>query len=488
MTETRRPAVVEWLTTVDHKRVGLAYLFTSLLFGAVAAGAIIGHRIELFGPGLQLLKPGNELQLYDLYSSSAFFLFLAPAFVGLAVFVVPLQLGARRVAFPRLQSLGYWLYLGGGGMVVGSFLFQGGPYAAQSLILKPVGSLGDKSSNLWIFGMGMVAVASVVAAIGLITTVIALRPPSLTLDRVRMFSWATLVSSVLVVVAAPVFLAGLVLHGINLNHGGQFFTAGRAGTVLWQHVLWLNGRPELFALLVMAAGAISEVVPSAVRHPLLAPRPALVLLAATAIMATLLWAYDLPFPQAPLAPTISVAASLAFLPLALLVLMWLGTLATGRPRPSAALAHAVAFVLVLAGALAAVVSALIVPVHGRTAWAEGHFAALFVAAPVLGLAAALHYWAPRLFGRHLSEALGSLQLLLLLAGTALAVVPFYTGLRDFDRFAVDTSGPFTAWNRAATIGVIVFVLGLLVLAANLLRAAFGRGRVAVEGADQWEVA
>jgi len=198
------------------------------------------------------------------------------------------------------------------------------------------------------------------------------------------------------------------------------------------------------------------------------------------------WAHDKPAADAPLGVTHVWPVALAFVPLAGLALMWLGTLAQGRPRPSAALVHAVGFVLVLGAAMAGAISA-VVPVKAGTAWAEGHFQLLFWAPAVMALSAAVFYWAPKLWGRHLSEALGYLQFLLLLGGTIVGLGPYYLGLRDQRRYALDVPDKFIAWNRVATVGAFMVVLALVLFILNLAGSVWGRrGRLAA--ANPWDAA
>lgn len=478
-----RPAILDWFTSADHKRIGVAYLWTSLAFAAVAAVAVVVLRFELVGEGLDTLTRQEGAQWYSLLFTSAFFLFLLPAFLGLATHLVPLQLGARRLAFPRLHQWAYWVYLSGGVVVVVSYLMKGGPYAAQALLAPPGSAQAGQSSDLWLLGMGAVSVAAVAAAAGLAATIVTFRPPGMSLDRTAAFTWGTLVGSVVLALAVPVFVAGLLLHGINIHHGGTFFTDG-AGPRIWQLTLWFGMRPELFATVVFGAAALSEVVPTFARRRLLSYQGALALLGAMGALSFAVWAYEKQAAAAPLAPTFSVASVLPWLPLGLLLLMWLGTLALGRPRVAAAVAFALGAVVCLAAALAGGVSGLIVDVPGGSAWAEGHTFLLLFGFPVFALSAAVYYWAPKIWGRHLNEVLGFLQFLLLVAGTLAATVPYYTGLRDEPRFAIDLTGDALNYGRIAAAGDALLVLALLVLFVNLVGAAAGKGKAAA--ADAWD--
>lgn len=478
-----RPAIVDWFTSADHKQIGVAYLLTSLAFAAVAGAAALVLRAEQINEGIDFLKNGKAAQYVSLLHSSAFFLFVAPAFVGLATYLVPLQIGARRLAFPRLNATAYWLYLGGGAVVVASYLVHGGPYSAQALFVRPAAAQGGQASDLWLLGMGAVAAAAIFAAIGLVTTLAVMRAPGMTLDRVPVFSWTVAVAGVVIALATPAFVVGLVLHGINLNHGGRLWEHAVMGNV-WQHTLWLSMRPELLILPVFGAGVVSEVVPTFARKRLLAYKPALALLGASGALTFAVWASDKVRPGAPLAPTFSVASVLFLAPIGLLMLMWLGTLGTGRPRPSAALANAAGFVLMMVVALAGGISALVVPVKAGSGWSEGHFFAIVFLAPVFALTAGLYYWAPKIWGRYVNEGLGYLQFLLLLAGGLASTVPWYTGLRDTPRYAVDLRGDALNYIRIVAAGDALLVLALLLLVANLAGVILGKGRAATP--DAWD--
>ncbi|MER3452977.1 MAG: hypothetical protein C4344_04820 [Acidimicrobiia bacterium] len=185
-----------------------------------------------------------------------FWLVLAPGFWGLATHLVPLQIGARRLAFPRAQALAYWLYLGGGVLVVVSHLGDG-PAAARALLAVPGAATGGEASELWILGTGLVTVASVLVAVNLLATLVAMRAPGMTFDRVPTFAFAAAGYAAVVVVSASVFGAGLVLHGIDTALGGSLWV-GEGMRNAWQHLLWLHARPELVALVVMAAGVVAE--------------------------------------------------------------------------------------------------------------------------------------------------------------------------------------------------------------------------------------
>ena len=469
------PAPAAWVTSLDHRRLGLAYLVSAFAFLVLGGVVALVLRVELWSPGLQILDRGHGDQLFTLHATVMVFLFLAPAWVGVACCLVPGMIGADRLAFPRLQALAFWLYLTGGVLVAVSYLVRGGPFAAGALLRfeQLRGATAGDASRLWILGMGTVSVAAVLAAVDLVTTVVQLRTPGTDLLRVPAFAWATVVSGVVVLLAVPVFVAGLTVLYIDVAHGGRIFT-GRGGPVLWQHAVWLYGRPEVYgALLVPALGAVIDIVhPGLHREERPEARGGAALLTLAGVLSFTVWAAKASGRGAAVVPTFTPVAVLALVPAGLVVLYLVGGLRTLRPRPTAAVALCVGFALLLGlEALSAIVGAAL-HVHAGTEWGSAHAHYALFLAPLFALFAACFHWGPELFGRRLSQGLGHLQNLLLLAGVLLAFVPLSTGLRNQPRLTGDyvAHGGWTALNRVATVGAFVLALALVVFAAAVARS------------------
>ena len=247
------------LTTADHKRIGRLYIGFALLF--LVVGGVVGAILqgELTASGMQVV--GNQYaRLFSFHATVTPLLFLAPLWVGLATYVVPLQIGATGLAFPRLQALALWTYVVGGGVVVAAYLV-GTPRGAGLSLSTPIRLAGASQSatNLWIVGLALVATASLLAAVNLLATVVTLRTDGLSFDRLPFFTWATFASSAVVLVATPTFLAGLVLLYLDQHYGGSFFSVrNTAAQDIWQHLLWLFGRPEIYLLTLPGLGAACE--------------------------------------------------------------------------------------------------------------------------------------------------------------------------------------------------------------------------------------
>lgn len=474
------------LSTADHKRLGLLFLGAALLFLLVGGVLGVALRGELAEDGNQLL--GNEyFRIFSMHATVTPLLFLAPIWIGLATYVVPLQLGASRLALPRLHAFSFWLYLLGGALVVASYV--AGPQAGLGLstanpIIAPEGG-GETEVVLWIAGLVLVALATFLASLDLVVTVVTQRTEGMTFARVPLFSTAIFATSVVALLATPVFVAGLALLYIDQHYGGAFFAADNpGGRAVWQHTLWLFGRPDVYLLLLPGLGAACDIVATHARKPLLsnaAARAALGLFAALSLAA---WGAGTKVADAVVLPTYSPATALAAAPVGLLALLWLGSLAKGSPRFHVSLAFVAGFLgLVGFGAINAVVAAF-AEVDGGTAWTVAHVHMVAFGAPTLLAVGAVYHWAPKLFGRDLSAGLGGLVFLALFGGFFLNGLGTYLLGYDGAAAHVTEYADTTQLNysRLAAAGGIVVALGAVLFVADVARAWAGR-RATVAAAD-----
>ncbi|MGH9153472.1 MAG: cbb3-type cytochrome c oxidase subunit I [Acidimicrobiales bacterium] len=466
--------------TADHKRLGLLFLAGALAF--LVVGGVVGQvlRGELADEGVSIVG-GNYGRLFSLHATVSALLFLGPAWIGLATYVVPLQIGAGRLALPRMHAFSAWLYLCGGGLLVAAYLL--GPPVGLGIadarpMVAPEGG-ATKANALAITSMALVAVAMVAASVSLAVTVLKLRTPGLTLRRLPMFAWSTLVTGIATVVATPVFLGGLLLLFIDQRLGARFFAPDNvAGQTVWQHTLWLFGRPEVFLLFVPGLGAACDIVATHAHRPLLSLAAARAHIALFAVLAFGSWAAGTEVADAIVLPTHTPLTALVAVPLAVLVLVWLGTVAKGRPRvqmhPS--LTFVAGFVALCAVGALHVLAAAAAGVEGA-AWTTGHLHTVAFGAPTLLLAGAVHHWAPKLFGRALSPGLGRVAFLGLFGGFLLmglgSYLAGYDGAPNHVRdFGFSTSA--STYGLLAAVGGLVTLLGALALVVDVARALAGR--------------
>lgn len=445
-----------WVTTADHKQVGRLFILFALAF-LVATGIIGG----LLRAELDVSDEGY-LKLLDLHATGAATLVLAPLWLGLATFAVPLQIGAARLAMPRLQTFALWSFVFGGVLHVASYTGDGPQVAGVSFSTFTLTGAGDKGhTDLWVASLLLVTVALALCAANLVATVLAHRTEGMTLARVPMFTWATLVSGIGFLIASAVFVAGLLLLFLDQHYGGHdFFGPGTIGTqVIWQHMLWLYGRPDLYLLLVPGLGAACDIVAKSARRPLVDTRAARYALAAVAVFGFGSWAAGTKVADAIVLPTYSPLTAAVVLPIGALVLLWLDTLRRAdRLSGSAALGFVGAFVVALGGGAIAAVIAGVNEVEG-TAWSSGHAHLVAFGAPLLLAVGAIHHWSPKLFGRALPVSAAGVHTLLLLGGTAIFAMGQYLAGWDAQDRGVNITGD--GFGRITMAGGVILLLGAI---------------------------
>ena len=472
------PAAGNVLTTADHRRVGRLFIGFSLLF--LLAGSVVGGllQFELAGSGIQVT--GNAFaRLFSLHATVTPLLFLAPLWVGVATAVVPGQIGASDLAFPRLQALALWGYAVGGGIVITAYLV-GSPRGAGLSISTPIQVAGasTRATDLWITGLALVGIAALVAAVNLLATVVTRRADGMSFDRVPLFSWATFATSAVLVVAIPTFLAGLLLLYFDQHFGGTFFAVGTRGAQqVWQHLLWLFGRPEVYLLTLPGLAAASEIVEAQAGRPLINRNVAFGAIGAFAALSLGAWAAGASAATAVVLPTYSVLTALVAAPAGVLVLVWLGTLRLGRPKPHVTLLYVAAYLLLVLFGVANTIVAAAAKVDAGTAWSTGHLHVMVLGAPVLLAFAAVHHWAPRIWGGPLSQAMGGLEVLLLTGGfLVMGLADYLLGYDGAPWHVADLLNPKSSWlglEKLGTAGAALVLLGGLVFIANVLRSAVG---------------
>ncbi len=476
------------LDSSDHKRVGLVFLVFSLLF--LLGGAVVGSTMhaELASPGVQVVG-GQYIRLFSAHAQIEAVLFLAPFWLGLATYLVPLQIGASRLAFPRVQALAAWLFVIGGLLHVVSYLLGPPPglgLAGASPLQAPPGGVGH-ATDLWVTSLMMVALAMLLASGNIVVTCLSLRADGMTLMRMPMFSWSMFATAAVGVLSTGAYLAGLLLLYMDLHFGQASLFGAPGARLAWDHLLWLYGRPDILLLTLPALGVASEVVVTAARRPLLDHRAGVVCIVGYAALTVTSYAVGTHATASLLLPTPTWATALVVVPVGALTLLWLGTLAQGHPRSHPALPFvAAAVVCWLVGAANAVIAAF-AHVHGA-AFGTGHLHVVAFGPPTLLAFGALVHWGPKLFGRPLTTAAAGLVAVLSLVGILVSglggYIAGYQGQANHYKNAV-TSGTESA-DRFAFVGGILLGLGAVLLLLDVVRAAAaGRGPVADGPADPY---
>jgi heme/copper-type cytochrome/quinol oxidase subunit 1 len=487
-----RPGWVERATSADHKSVGLLYLGTSLTFLVLAAVEFVLMRVQLFVPENSLISPEIFNRLLSAASVTAIVLFAIPLALGLIAYVVPLQIGARGVALPRLHLFSYWLYAIGGVAIYASFLYsvsEGGTYSLAPLsetVFSPTHGI-----DAWVTGVALACAGFTLFAVNLVVTISRMRAPGMAWRRLPLFAWAAHAIGYLLLVIGPAMIAAMVMLMIDRNFDGVFFDAGEGGApLLYEHLATLFYAGAYGIVVLFVAGAISEILPTFAGKPIFSHRGAAASLVAIAVLVPLAWMQSMY--EAPLAEgwtIMAMAFALALVvPIGTLLFIWLATLWRGALQLRAPLWYALAAISTMACGLAGELSYSVIPVGWQldnTTAAHAGTLYVLVGGGVMGGFAALHYWFPKLSGRMLGEGLGKIALVLLLIGIHLYALPmFLAGLEgqpvDVFKYFEDTG--VDGYNLLASLGAFVLVAGILLQLGN---AAYSYGNGLRAGHDPW---
>jgi cytochrome c oxidase subunit 1 len=486
---SRRSTVLEWLTTTDHKKIGVMYMVTSFLFFMLGGVLALGIRSELAVPGLQFIDEAVYNQLFGMHAIMMIFLFVMPMTTGLANYIVPLQLGAADMSFPRINALSFWMLVAGAILIVSAFAFGGAP-TGWTLYVPLSVQVSVTGVDLLLLGLVVLGFSSIFGAINFMVTIFKMRAPGMGLLRMPMFCWTTLVTSVLLLFSLPVIAAGLIMIFIDRNYGGGFFDPAMGGSpVLWQHIFWFFGHPEVYILILPAFGVISEVIPVFSRKPLFGYKAFVIATAAIGALGFTVWAHHMFVTGAVYLPFFSFFTFLIAVPTGVKFFNWLATMWGGHLRFDTPMLYAVGFIaLFLIGGLDGAFLA-VVPfdfmVHS-TYWVVSHIHYVLVAGAVFAIFAALFYWFPKISGRRLDERMGKIQFWVLFIGTNLAFFPQHMlGLDGMIRRISDYSGNagWTELNFLSTVGAFLIAASVPIFLWNVFTTL---RKPAENEADPWD--
>src|SRR6266498_1431597 len=471
-----RGRLLDWLTTTDHKKIGILYWLNSFAFFFIAGLMALLMRSELARPGTQIFHPNAYNQLFTLHGTLMVFLVIFPMLAGFGNYFVPLQIGALDMAFPRINALSFWLLPVGGLTILSGFLAKGGAAAAGWTSYVPVSEQGRAGQDLWIIGLLIVGTSSILGGINFIVTILRLRAPGMTMMRLLIFVWSILAQSLLIVLATPVLTSGLIMLFADRRLGTSFFDPGRGGNVLlWQHVFWFFGHPEVYILILAAWGVITEIIPVFSGKPLFGyPGVVLSFLMITALSLTV-WAHHMFATGAVELPFFSITTEMISIPTGVLFFNWLATLWKGKIRLEPPMLFALGFVaMFLIGGIDGVwmASPAVDFALTDTYWVVAHIHYVLFGGTLFGIMAGMYYWFPKITGRMLSRRLGLWHFWLQLAGFNLTFFPMHVlGLRGMPRRVADYA-PERGWsflNLLATAGAFLIAVSVLVFLVNVFR-------------------
>ncbi|MFI8184447.1 cytochrome c oxidase subunit I [Actinacidiphila glaucinigra] len=490
----RRPGrlLVDWLTTTDHKKIGHLYLITSFGFFLAAGFMALLMRAELARPGLQLMTNDQFNQLFTMHGTIMLLLFATPTFAGFANEIMPLQIGSPDVAFPRLNMLSYWLFLFGGLIVLGSFLTPTGGASFGWFAYAPLNSLTRSpgiGADMWIMGLALAGFGTILGAVNFVTTIVGMRAPGMTMFRMPIFTWNVLFTSVLVLMAFPVLAATLLVLEADRRFGSVVFEPESGGALLWQHLFWFFGHPEVYIIALPFFGIITEIIPVFSRKPVFGYTTLVGATMAITGLSMVVWAHHMFVTGAVLLPFFSLLSFLIAVPTGVKFFNWIGTMLHGSLSFETPMLWAVGFLVsFLFGGLTGVVLAS-PPLDFQVSdsyFVVAHFHYVVFGTVVFAMFAGFYFWWPKFTGKMLDERLGRIQFWTLFIGFHTTfLVQHWLGVEGMPRRYADylAADGFTVLNTISTIGAFLLGLSTLPFLCNVWRTARHGRRV--EADDPW---
>jgi cytochrome c oxidase subunit I len=488
------PGLKGFLTSVDHKEIGIRYIITAFVFLALGGIEALVMRLQLAGPNLSLLTPEQYNQLFSTHGMTMIFLYAAPILSGFSNYLWPLVLGSRDMAFPRLNALSYWIYLAAGLFLYAGFLTGNGPndgwfnYVPYALRDYNPGM----NQDFYALGMVLLGISTTVGAANFIVTAFKTRAPGMSINRMPILVWGTLTASIANILVVPAVSLAFLLLWMDRQFGTHFFDpAGGGQPLLWQHLFWIFGHPWVYAIVLPAMGMVSDGLPVFCRRPLVGYSLVAVSTVATMIFGFGVWVHHMFATGLPgLGLSFFSAASIAItIPSAVAVFAWLSTVWLGRPvRTTAFLFFASMIVLFVIGGVSGFMTAS-VPVDWQltdTYFVVAHIHYVLIGINVFPVVGAMYFWFPKMTGRLLDERLGRWNFWTMFVGFNVAFLPMHiTGLLGMPRrvYTYNDYGGWAALNMLTSIGSFIFALGVLLFFINVVKSLKSGARA---GKNPWD--
>jgi cytochrome c oxidase subunit 1 len=485
--------IVRWITSTDHKTIGYMYLIASFVFFLLAGIMALVIRAQLFEPGLQVVATKEQYnQLFTMHGTIMLLMFATPLFSGFANAIMPLQIGAPDVAFPRLNGFAFWLYLFGSLIAVGGFLT---PQGAASFGWFAYAPLSDTTftpglgGTLWVFGLGMTGFSTILGAVNFITTIITMRAPGMTMFRMSIFTWNTLVTSLLVLMAFPVLAAALFGLGLDRVFDAQIYNPANGGALLWQHLFWFFGHPEVYIIALPFFGIVSEVFPVFSRKPIFGYKTLVYATISIAALSVTVWAHHMYVTGGVLLPWFSLMTMLIAVPTGVKIFNWVGTMWRGSVTFETPLLWAVGFLITFTfgGLTGVILASPPLDFHVSDSYfVVAHFHYVVFGTVVFAMFSGFYFWWPKWTGRMLNERLGKIHFWLLFIGFHTTfLIQHWLGVIGMPRRYATylPNDGFTWMNQLSTIGSMILAISFLPFILNVYVTARNAPKVAVN--DPW---
>jgi len=491
--ERKGNVIVKWITTTDHKTIGYLYLISSFIFFCLAGVMALLIRTQLFEPGSTFVQSGEQYnQLFTMHGTIMLLLFATPLFAGFANVAMPLQIGAPDVAFPRLNALAYWLFLFGGLIAAGGYLT---PQGAASFGWFAYAPLSDSTftpglgGNLWVFGLALAGFGTILGAVNFITTIITMRAPGMTMFRMPIFTWNILVTSILVLLAFPVLAAGLFALGADRVFDAHLLDPANGGAILWQHLFWFFGHPEVYIIALPFFGIISEVLPVFSRKPIFGYKTLIYATISIAALSVTVWAHHMYVTGSVLLPFFALLTMLIAVPTGVKIFNWVGTMWRGSVTFETPMLWAIGFLITFTfgGLTGVILASPPLDFHvSDTYFVVAHFHYVVFGTVVFAMFSGFYFWWAKWTGKMLNEALGKVHFWLLFIGfhTTFLIqhwIGVVGGLRRYWSYLPEDG--ITWMNQISTVGAFILAASMVPFFLNVWITASRGEKVTVD--DPW---
>ena len=484
--------VVSWLTSTDHKVIGYMYLMLATFWFFAAGAMALVVRAELAIPGLQFVSLEQYNQLFTMHGTIMLFLFATPLFVGYANVIMPLQIGSPDVAFPRLNMLGFWLFAFGGMVVAAGFLTPGGAAAFGWFAYAPLSNAfysPEVGGDLWLLGLAMGGLGTILGSVNFVTTIFCMRAPGMTMFRMPIFTWTIFTTSVLALLAFPVLAGALALAFIDRNYGAVVFAPENGGAMLWQHLFWFFGHPEVYILALPFFGIASEIIPVFSRKPVFGYKGLIYATLGIGALSMAVWAHHLYVTGSVYLPFFAFMTMLIAVPTGVKFFNWIGTMWRGSVSFDTPMLWTLGFMFtfLFGGLTGIILSAPPLDFHlSDSYFVVAHFHYTVFGTVVFMFFAGLYFWWPKMTGKMLNERLGKMHFWLLFIGFQTTfLVQHWLGVQGMPRRYGDylPSDGFSTLNAVSTVGAAILGISTLFFIWNVIKTTRTAPMVGVD--DPW---
>lgn len=490
---TKGNIIVRWLTSTDHKIIGHMYNITSMLYFLLGGVMALIIRAQLFAPGLNVLQTKEQYnQMFTMHGTIMLLMVATPLFAGLANAILPLQLGAPDVAFPRLNMLSFWLYFFGALIAVGGFLTPQGAASFGWFAYAPLSTSTFSpgiGSNMWVLGLAMGGFGTILGAVNFITTILTMRAPGMTMFRMSVFSWNILITSILVILVFPILAVALFGLAADRIFGAHVYDAATGGAILWQHMFWFFGHPEVYILALPFFGVVSEIIPVFSRKPIFGYKTLVYATISIGALSMTVWAHHMYVTGSVLLPFFALLTMLIAVPTGVKIFNWIGTMFRGSVTFETPMMFAIAFVFnfVFGGLTGIILASPVLDFPMSDSYfVVAHFHYVIVGALVFALFGAFYFWWPKWTGKMLNERLGMWHFWLLFISFHMTfLVQHWLGVVGMPRRYATylPEDGFTWMNQLSTIGAFLMAVSLLPWVLNVYLTARYGAKVTVN--DPW---